>query len=210
MRLLLWMSLALFLIGSTMGHWYVFHFNFLLGVFLSCCYNFVVSDHFKGSGWYRFRHTLLSVAVLFFSVRHINRLLPFPDVYFSVAKWIGIIDFFPFTAVASFIFLVFIIHSTTVKKVLKHNLFSGLGKISYSVYLMHWLPMVIVFDHWDRIQTFFPDYWIMFITVFAGVLVTTLILAVITYRFVELPFIRLGKSLTSKMKKTFIIENERP
>ena len=75
---------------------------------------------------------------------------------------------------------------------------------------MHWLPMVIVFDHWDRIQTFFPDYWIMFITVFAGVLVTTLILAVITYRFVELPFIRLGKSLTSKMKKTFIIENERP
>ena len=44
----------------------------------------------------------------------------------------------------------------------------------------------------------------------AGVLVTTLILAVITYRFVELPFIRLGKSLTSKMKKTFIIENERP
>jgi peptidoglycan/LPS O-acetylase OafA/YrhL len=206
-RLLLWLSLALLLIGSNMGDAYMFHFNFILGVFLSCSYSYIVSSDFKLSKWYRRRHLLLIAAVVLFSIKHIARLFPFPDAYFRAARWVGAIDFFPFTAIASFVFLVFIIQSPAAKRLLQHNIFIRLGRISYSIYLMHWLPLVALHDHWARIRPLFPNATVMFITMLACVVVVTLVLASITYRLIELPFIRLGKRLTGKMKPTFIIEN---
>ena len=64
--------------------------------------------------------------------------------------------------------------------------FTGLGKISYSLYLVHW-PLLVLWRHYKTGDT--PESW----TELPSLLVVSFALSVIFYRFVEQPFRRLQR-----------------
>ncbi|MGJ8639119.1 MAG: acyltransferase family protein [Opitutaceae bacterium] len=68
---------------------------------------------------------------------------------------------------------------TKVSKLLSWSPLTFIGKISYSLYLWHW-PLITIYKHY----TIFP----ITVTEKLGLLITSIILAVLSWRFVEQPF----------------------
>lgn len=91
-----------------------------------------------------------------------------------------------FTGIGSFFFVKWAL--TTQPQWLRHPVMVFFGKRSYSIYLLHW-PVAIVGT-------------LLFgsMALAAGfALATLIVISEISYRFIELPFIRLGKSLTHRI-----------
>ena len=198
-KLIIWICFCILLIGKNMGEWYMFNFHFALGVLLSCFYFELQDNSFRLTKWYRYRHLILSAAFLLYSVRHIAGIFPPGARYTYIANYVGI-DFFHFTGLASFIFIAAILCSPAAKAFLQNKLLRFLGKISYGIYLMHWLLVTDVFIYWDKLAAIFPGTKSAFIGLFFIYSAATILLAIITHYLIELPFMRLGKRLTAKMK----------
>jgi peptidoglycan/LPS O-acetylase OafA/YrhL len=204
-RIVYWMLLVYIVIGNSMRDLYIFHVHFLLGLALSCLYHQLSSASFKEIGWYRYRYLLLVVAFIFFSIRHIDRIWPFNATYTYIAGYFGI-SFFLYTGIASFVFIAAILCSRRAQYLLEHRLLRFFGKISYGIYLMHWLPVTDIFQYWDRIKQAFPNVYYAFFVSLAGYVCLTILLATILHYTIELPFIRLGKRITRKMKPSLVIQ----
>ncbi|MGB1217752.1 MAG: acyltransferase family protein, partial [Saprospiraceae bacterium] len=77
---------------------------------------------------------------------------------------------FHYTGIASFLILLWIINSKNIKKGLDNSVLRFLGKISYGVYLMHWLLVVYVMEHWVQLISNFGNWYVGF-----GVLLTAVV-----------------------------------
>ena len=78
---------------------------------------------------------------------------------------------------------------------LAHPLFVWLGDRSYSLYLWHW-PVIVFVGFWEeQMEIDYSDTWLA--------LLLTLVLAMITYRWIELPFWK--RSLKLIPTKTFLL-----
>lgn len=82
-----------------------------------------------------------------------------------------------------------------VSRVLNSQIILTIGRISYSIYMIHMLVLIVIL----RVLSFYGlatpmSYFIVpFLTICISVF-----LSMFTYRFIENPFIRLGKKITSK------------
>src|SRR5690606_29642703 len=94
-------------------------------------------------------------------------------------------DVYYFTGLGSFIILVFIIQSRRAQKVLEHGVLRFFGKISYGIYLMHWLVVTWIFNNRLWLSAYFPDEKTAFAVLLLGCLAATILLAYITYHMVE-------------------------
>lgn len=208
-RYLPWMILAFILIGINMGTKYVYHIHFALGVLVSCWFLSINSGQLRDLKIYRYRRLLLVLAIILFSLRQLGRINKI-EVYgpwykYWVQTFVGI-DFSFYSAIASFIFLIAIIDSQKARRFLNNGSLRFLGKISYCLYLMHWVVVVAIFDHWNKIAPLFPNT----ITAVGVMLIVctaiSIALATVLHYTVELPSIRFSKRATSGLSPSLVIE----
>lgn len=88
------------------------------------------------------------------------------------------------------IFLIFATNSHGFKTVLHNKLFEFLGKISYSLYLIH--PIVLV-TYVNLVKNFLPKE-----TLIVFVPIISLITATILYKFIEKPSIQIGRKFNNR------------
>lgn len=200
-RLIVWFVFLNFFLFYIIG---VFVLPFALGILICVYFDKIRQPEFRQTKWYRYRTLLLVFAFLLFSVRHLDRIFPFGKKYAEIAGFFQM-DFFVYTAVASFIFIVFIIHFGSIQKFLEKKVLIFIGKISYGIYLMHWVFVAAIFDYWDALNHFFPNTITTFIVMMIACTVATLISATLLYYYVEKPCIQLGKRITKRMKTTLVI-----
>jgi peptidoglycan/LPS O-acetylase OafA/YrhL len=200
-RLIVWFSLMSLLMTFMIG---VFVTPFLLGMLVASFYHEIQSSDFKKTIWYRYRHLWLVLGFLFFSLRHIERLLPFHENVLYLMELFQL-NFFMLSGIGSFIFLTFMIQSRSTQRLLEHPILIFLGKISYGIYLMHWVIVAAIFEYWNRITALFPSTTIAYLVMLVACIASTILLSTALYYWVELPFIQKGKALTKKMKETLVI-----
>jgi len=200
-KLLGWLILTS-LIAARMTDAFIFHFT--LGVIISFYYKDLVSGTLQEKKWYKFRYLILMAAVVLFSIRRIEAISPFGPSFYYWGKYFQI-TFFHYTALASFVFIIWILRSQRVQHFLSHKILLFLGRISYGIYLMHWLVVNIIFDNWDSLLPLFPNLKVAIFTMSLVCFLVTVLLATMLHYTVELPFIRMGKRLTAKLKPSIII-----
>ncbi len=208
-KYLVWMLLALLLMGNTLGPYFVYFNHFVLGVLAACLFQQVSNGGLKNSKWYKYRYLIFCIAILLFSARQFNTInkIHFFGAWYNywIKDYLGF-SFSYYSALASFVFLIGIIHSATVKKFLDNRVLRFLGKLSYCIYLIHWVVVTAIFQHWHRIVPLFPNIaTAVFVSLIACVAVT-LALAVPMYHFVELPAARLSKKITNRLSPSFVIQ----
>ncbi|KAA9333717.1 acyltransferase family protein [Adhaeribacter soli] len=196
-----WLIPISIFIGGGFISMFVFHF--CLGVILAYFYNQIREFNFREHKLYPFRFLLLFAVFLLFSIRHLERIWPFGETYHKYAKLYNV-DFFHITGFASFLILAWIINSKSAQKVLAIKPLVFLGKISYSVYLMHWLIVVIVMEKWDWINDIFKNRTITFSVMLPVTIIATLISATIVYNLIEKRFIKLSRKVNKTPQKVLV------
>ena len=199
-RLIYWLIIANLIMGAEQ-----FNIHFLLGIILSCLFNRINDSTFRETKWYRYRYPILFAAAVLFSIRMITKISPPGPTYIYLADYLRI-SYFLYTGIAAFIFIGAIINSPKAQNILRHRSLLFCGKISYGIYLAHWLFVIVIYTYWDRITPHFPNNKVAFIIVFCIYSAATILLATILHYAVELPFIRIGKRLVNKFKPSLVIE----
>lgn len=174
------------------GHISNFIFHFTLGTIIAYHYEFIRAYDFKASKWYKYRYLIFLTVFFFYSIRHIERMSAFGPFYYKLMEYLRI-DLFHYTGLASAAILIIVINDQRIQNALHNKLFKFLGEISYSVYLTHWLFVVYIMDNWTYFLSFFPSFYVGFITLLFVCIASTILSSYLLYRFVELPFIRLSK-----------------
>jgi peptidoglycan/LPS O-acetylase OafA/YrhL len=188
-KILWWFLPICLFLGSYIS---MFMMHFVLGTLLAYYYDEAKSFSWKSWKFKRWNLVILMVTVIFFSIRHLDRMFPFPGGYQQIADLLKL-DFFHFTGLASAIILLWIISNKKAQQLLEINPLKYLGKISYSVYLMHWIFVVFVMDYWDKFIGYFPNYYLGFGVLLVAVIIATLVSASALYHLVEKPFINLAR-----------------
>ena len=201
-RLLWWFVLSYFIVGRFINDFAV---HFILGVIISCYYIDLESDKLKEKKWYKYRYLILLAAVVLFSLRRIEEISAFGPTALYLADFFQL-NAFQATGFASFVFIIWMIRNKKVQYVLEHSILQFIGKISYGLYLMHWLIVGIIYDNWTEIVAFFPNLTTAFIVMMIVCFLVTVVLATILHYTVELPFIRMGKRITNKLKPSLVID----
>lgn len=173
-----------------------FLWHFMLGMTLTYYFPRIARYDLRTHRFYHLRYVVYLAAFLLFSVRHITRIYPLGD---SGNYWMGLLklDLFHFTGLGAFIILAYIINSPRLQRVLATAPLLFLGRISYSVYLVHWFFVEWVMDKWDRYNAYFDRPKLAFLMLLAGTVVATLITATVFNILIERPAIRLGKRLSA-------------
>ena len=200
-RLLWWLILSSVLV-SRVTEMFIFHFT--LGVIISFYYRDLEGPELAEKKWYKFRYLILAAAVVLFSIRRIETLSPFGPTFYYFGEYLQI-SLFQYTGLASFVFIIWMIRNKAIQHILNHGILIFLGKISYGVYLMHWLVVTIIYDNWDFLLTCFPNLRTTFLVMMMVCFLVTVILATILHYVIELPFIRMGKRFTAKLKPSLVI-----
>lgn len=183
----------------------MFMTHFLYGVIVAAYYHAITAEPFKKSVFYKYRYLFLMIGLLFFSVRPIEKMISLGSFYDKVIfEYLGY-EVYYFSGIGSFILLVFIIYTRSLHKILEHSIARFFGKISYGVYLMHWLVVIWIFNNRPWLSAYFPDNKTAFALLLVGCVIVTVVLATIVYYCIELPFIRLGRRITAKMRPTIVV-----
>jgi peptidoglycan/LPS O-acetylase OafA/YrhL len=97
------------------------------------------------------------------------------------------------------IFIIVSLSSTKVSAVLKTKIPSFFGKISYSLYLYHLIILIFLMKYNSGLSV---------TTTLILTFVLSIFTATISYRFIEKPFIKLGKNLDKRLRKTVSLESD--
>jgi len=196
----------LIVVTLIIGNQLLSSYTFLFGVIAATNYGTIISNEFKLTKWYKYRYPIVIASVLLFSIRQIDGISPFGPDYKTLAGFLAI-DFFSYTAIACFVFLVVILHFKNVQRFLENKVLVFLGKISYSIYLVHLVVIEVVYlyiePYMQRHHYKFPAF------VVSASLVTACVILVATvmHYYIEIPFIRIGKRVVKRMKPSLIIKS---
>ena len=93
--------------------------------------------------------------------------------------------------------------SNRIERALSHGIFVGLGRISYSVYLLQFLILLCVLPPLIRALNAIGinQIPVLLPTTVCASLLSTIALALLTYRLIEVPSIALGRILTTRIQK---------
>jgi peptidoglycan/LPS O-acetylase OafA/YrhL len=206
-----WMILAILLVGNNFGKLYGYHLHFVLGLLICCYYTVIEGKRLKQHKWYKYRYLILAIAVFLFSARQLdrfNKVIFFnADYKYWMHDYLGF-GFSQYSAIASAVFLVAIIQSVRIKAWMNNNIFRFLGKISYCLYLMHWVVVIAIFDNWEAILPYFNSELSAMMAMMPVCVILSIIFAIGLHYGVELPLINYSKRLLQKMKPTFGVTME--
>jgi peptidoglycan/LPS O-acetylase OafA/YrhL len=170
------------------AHISMFSFHFCLGLALAYHYQTLQEQPLRTSLWYRYRYGLLLLVIIMFSIRHLDRLFPLPVFITNTFAFFNF-DLFHITGLAAFAILYAIIRSPNAQRMLSIKPLVALGRISYSLYLCHWVVVVHIMNHWDAWRTYFSSFQQQYAVLIAVYLMATFLLSTLVYHFVEKPFI---------------------
>ncbi len=186
-----------YFIGSPDLRLYMNHF--ILGVFLSIIYPNIKNTPFSKSKLFRWRWALFFLIFVMFSFVNLAKFIkPIDDLFHWF--WTYNIRWAHFSGYAAFLTLIIVIMSSKIQRILTNPILLYLGKISYSLYLIHWFFVVFIMDYWEKWGQFLGEGGLRFITMFIIFVSTSIIAAHLMYRFIELPFIKLSKRGWSNIK----------
>lgn len=196
-KLLPWALLASLISSKITG---LFFFHFLLGILITAYFQEIKSPRFREHFVYRHRVAIAILAAICFSLRHIF-------LAFSIeGSPLVNIGFYTLSGVAAFIFIILLVQSERAQRFFEHPVLLFYGKISYSIYLTHFLFICIVWWHWDTaILPAFPDEKAAFIITGLLYFAATTVAATLLYYCVELPFIRYGKNVANRIRSSISI-----
>ena len=194
-KLIIWLIPISILIGP--GYVSIFTMHFCLGILLAYYYPQIRDYDFKASKYYAYRWLIGIAVFILFSLRHIERMHGFGSVYAKLASFFRI-DIFHYTGFASFMILLFVINNKRTQKWLSGKVLHFIGKISYSIYLMHWLVVVAIMERWKWHVKFFGTTEIAYVVMLFVAIAATLLLATMMYYWVEKPFIKLSKRISRR------------
>lgn len=202
-KLIPWLILMSLVSSYVTG---IFLFHFTLGLFLGAYFSTYNSEAIKSTFWYRYRYLLLALALSLFSMRQWTKIVPIGGHTLHELLAYLQLDFFHLSALASFIFIVGLIHFRRLRSVFELPLLVYIGKISYSIYLVHWVLVWAIGDHWEsRVLPLFPNAASALAVCAIVCFVLTILLASLLHYTVEIPFMKLGKKVVKKMKPTLEI-----
>lgn len=171
---------------------WVVHFG--LGMIAAYYYSSIKNFDFSKSKFYPFRWLIFILTYFLYSMRYFDKNLYFSEnIYYRTFCLYTKFDFFQFSAYASFIILLWILNNTKTQKILSAKLLVFLGKISYGIYLMHFIVMIIILKNQDSLMPYLKNE-LTFISIMLPVSIfVTILLATAVYNFIEKPFIHWGK-----------------
>ena len=180
--------------------------NFVYGALVAAFYTAISGGEFRNTRLYKFRYLILLLGIICYSMRPLEKMFQLGSFYDEfIFGYLGYnVDYF--SGFGSLIMLVFIIQSRRIQKVLELGILRFLGKLSYGIYLMHWLVVTWIFNNKGMLFSYFPGEKVAIPCLLVGCIVVTILMALPVYYFVELPFIRLGKRLTGKMRPTVMVQ----
>ena len=191
------------IIGNNLDYSYLFFF----GIIASSYYARITVTSFQQSKWYRTRYLLLGAGIILFSLRQFDSVVPFGIRYNEIANFLGV-NFFTYSGIACFIFLVAILRSKNTQNILEHRVLVFLGKISYSIYLVHILVIDALYHQMEKY--FYPQHTpLHFILGTIICIICVVLVASAMHYWVELPFMRMGKRIANRLKPSLVIKNDK-
>jgi len=186
--LLVWLG-SLF-IGDVVTRMCMTHF--LLGLSLAYYYPQIKAYDFKTSKWHSYRGLLYLMIFMLFSLRNIYQLVPQTRSLFD-NMWQMNIRWEHFSAVAAFLIIIQVILNKETQQWLEKSWLLYLGKISYSIYLIHWLVIKIIMHQWEYFGEILGTGSLRFGSLLFVYIGVTIVLAHFMYHWIEKPFIRWSK-----------------
>lgn len=188
---LLWLVLiGSFFIGEEKLRSSMIHF--LLGISLAIQYPQLENTNFKETKIYPYRWVLYLVIFLLFSLRHLKEFIPLIEVVFDFL-WTYHIYWNHFSAIAAYGILAIVIMTPKAHRFLESKILLFLGRISYSIYLVHWVIVHLMMDNWDLWGIYFGSEILRFSIVLVCYISGVIFLAHLMYKYIETPFIRLAR-----------------
>lgn len=183
-----WLVLFTFVFVELLGL-YVFATHFTLGILLAQHQEAMVR-------WVR-KNAFYSAVTLVAGVMLLTYRWP-PEL---IAVKLSPKDLRFVTGLGAFLLLLWVMSSPRVQQVMEWRAFQFLGRVSYSLYLVHFIVLLTVAQygvHWANAIGISGgySYWLAFAITIAG----SLILADICFRLVEQPSIALGNVLAKKIR----------
>jgi peptidoglycan/LPS O-acetylase OafA/YrhL len=200
-KLLPWLLFISFLIGNITG---LYLFHFAAGALVSMYFKEISSDSFKAKKYYPYRFLIIPVAIFLFSVRQLTRMFPMNPTLSAVLEFFNLSNFM-LSGIGALVFLVCIIHFKSIQRILHHKVLVFYGKISYGIYLMHWVVVRYIGDHWEDVLKPFPNPFVALLVMSVVALAGSTLLATMFHYWVELPCMKMGKRMVKRMKPTVAI-----
>ena len=189
----------LLIISILIGRDYISEFVLLFGLGVLISKNFDAIYHFNNTRrwWYKYRWALLPVVLFLYSIRHVLQIFPLPETLNNFLYTLFNASAFTFTGIAAALILVYIINSHKLRVFFSHGILTFIGKISYGIYLSHWLFNSIYMNNFDFIMTNYAGHseikFLLLYSVFSFTL--SILSGIIIFYVIELPFIKLGKRI---------------
>lgn len=188
--LLLIPLIGCYVIGSPDIRLYMNHF--VLGVYLSMIYPKLKNSSFKESKLYPWKWAIFLLIFVLFSFINLAKFFkPIENMFHLFWKYN--IRWAHFSGFAAFLILIIVIMSKNVQVFLENKVLLYLGKISYSLYLIHWFFVIFTMNNWDLWGKYLGAGPLRFCIMFTLFIGASILAADLMYRFIETPFIRLSK-----------------
>lgn len=172
----------------------LFGVHFCLGMLLAYYYPVILNYTFSKSKLYAYRWILALATFFLFSIRHQVRIFPLPPFIQRVMEYFQL-DLFHLTGLASFVIMLWIINSPKVQSFLRSEALLFLGKISFGLYLVHFLILCVIMDNWEQWQAYFSSEISMFVVFLVITIFVSIVGATVMYYLIEFPFIKYGSKL---------------
>lgn len=187
----------------------------LLNVSSGKGYNYIITLHYIALfliGVLIAQHRIILISIFKKLNRNLKCCLLFMGLLLYTSRWTFYKYIFTYKllneyliALGVFIFICMSISSPKISLILKNKCARFIGKISYSFYLYH---MIVLFALVNMFNNVIPLWIILLLTI-----IVSFTIAALSYYFVEIPSIRLGKTIckhiTSKnLTKCFSIEKQ--
>jgi peptidoglycan/LPS O-acetylase OafA/YrhL len=189
-KVLLPMAVASLLASYIVG---LFLFHFIIGCCIAAYFNELNSKDIAVSKWYRNKYWLWIIAILLFSLRPILHISPLGSTLNYILQYLHL-NVFIFSGIAAALIIVLVFWSKRLQHLLRHPILLFYGKISYGIYLMHWMLVTAFYDYWEKWLVLSNNNIPLIMLLGAiSIFIITTALATILYYTVEQPFIKIGK-----------------
>ena len=178
-----------------------FTLHFALGVLIAFHFQEILQFTNNNKWWYKYRWYLLPLIIVMYSLRHVLQLFPAPAQLRYLFEHVLSLNEFSFSGPAAAILLLLVVNSIRLRAFLSNKILLFIGEISYGIYLSHWLFTLIFMRNFEYFQSLISGKgeFMLFLFYLSFTVVSSIFAGYLLYRFVEKPFIQLGRKLNQKL-----------